>query len=90
VLTGLPARSLSGNCLFAAQYAGRHGHALLGKDAGQISDLLRRSRLVAVGFPARRKWFLVEGHSRFGRHAARGRLDEPVGELLLLAPQSLK
>jgi hypothetical protein len=32
----------------------------------------------------------MEGHNRIGRHAARGRQDEPVGELLLLAPQSLE
>jgi hypothetical protein len=43
-----------------------------------------------VGLSAGRKWFLMEGRSRFGRHVARGRLDEPVRELLLLAPQSLE
>jgi hypothetical protein len=56
----------------------------------QISDVLRRLRPGAVRFPAGRKWFLTQGHSRFGRHAARGRLDESVGELLLFPPQSLE
>jgi hypothetical protein len=32
----------------------------------------------------------MQGHSRYGRRAPRGRLDESVGELLLLAPQSLE
>jgi hypothetical protein len=32
----------------------------------------------------------MEGHIRFGHRVARGRQDESVGELLLLAPQSLE
>jgi hypothetical protein len=59
-------------------------------DVLRLPDLLLRSTLCAAGFPAIGKWFLPQGHRRFGHPASRGGLQQPVGGLLLLPPQSLE
>ena len=44
----------------------------------------------AAGFPTIRRRFLTQGNGRLGWHATSGRLDQPVGKVLLLPAQPLE